>query len=273
MKKEMKRVNKKVLVLSLVLLSLLVINLVLLKAAEPVPTGVPSSEGDTSSGFFDRWVSGAFHDRDAKIIVWFITTIVLFLIMYAAMDQIAVPFFISIPGGFLLSAFVTPASVIGIIRSYDTLPLVFLTFLPLGVLFMVTYISVVKGNRTLMTTQWLLWCIYFVYIFVKLFCFLYLFYGGGWLDWLNIPDYVFQTFLTNLPEAGTQAYVWFWFTILISTLISAAMAFLNGVFMNFAMVRSIGIDKSKARESLSNLQTGGNALIEFGKQLEGKGHK
>jgi hypothetical protein len=278
MKKEIKkRVNKKILILFLVLLSLIIISLIQISAADntnrvgqgsaDVPTGI--TPAPSSSGFFDRWVGGMLQDRDAKLLLWFLMSIILFLIMYMGFDKMGVAFFVSIPAGFILSTFVTPASIIGIMKSYDTLPLVFLTFFPLAVLFMVTYISVVKGNRTLMTVQWLLWCIYFIYIIVKFISFLYLDYGGGWLDWLGIPDYVFKTFLTNLPQAGTQEYVWYWFNVLISSLVAAAMTFLNGIFMNFAMIRAIGIDKATAKKSLGQLQTGANALINFGKQLEG----
>lgn len=278
----MKIQNKKLIPLTLLIISIVLLSCVIIsvnvkaedrvgEGAEDVPTGIPStySSASMSDSFFTRWVAGLFTDRDAKILIWFLTAIVLFLIFYMMGLNIGLSFFVSIPAGFILSAFVTPAAVLGIMKSYDALPLVFLTFFPLAILFMVTYIAVIKGNRTLMTVQWLLWCIYFIYIFAKLFSFLYLDYGGGWLDWMGINDYVFKTFITNLPQQGTQEYVWYWFNVIITSLVAAAMTFLNGVFMNFAMIRAIGIDKATARKALNDLTTGAGALIKFGKQLEG----
>jgi hypothetical protein len=85
-----------------------------------------------------------------------------------------------------------------------------------------------------------------------------------------LKDYVFQTFITNLPQQGTQEYVWYWFNIIITALVAAAMTFLNGVFMNFAMIRAIGIDKATARKAINDMSTGAEAMIKLGQKLEGK---
>jgi hypothetical protein len=281
-----KGINKKVLVLSLVLFVLITLSFVSMVAAvdnTPVPRDTAAGNPEISNGgsFFDRWTSGLIEDRDAKILVWFLTTIILFLILYSVLDGAGLAFFVSIPAGFILSAFVTPASVIGIIKSYDTLPVVFLTFLPLGILFMITYTTVIKGKRTLMTASWLLWTIYFIYISMKIIAFVGLqdISQLGWVAWFlslipkvlsyAFPTYALQTFVQTIPTEGTQEFVWYWASLIISFLVSFFMAFFPGWFMNFAMRRTLGIEKAVWKKKMSHVAMGIDTLENIGTRMEG----
>jgi len=249
MKKER---NKKVLILSLVLLSLIMINLVL----------VAAQTTSTEPSLWERWKAGALKNTDAKILILLMTMVIIYALLTMMDIGGGVAILISAPFAFVLTAFVTPESVLGIIRSYNTLPLAIATILPLIVLFLVTYVSVMKGSRSLMTLQLLGWAVYFLFN-----AFIFLAYWG-WLDWIADPAMIAS--MVSLPVAGGAEEGYFWFALLIRTVIAGIMTFSNGFFMNSAMRWTLGIDKAVWKSKMKELGSGMDTLLELGKKMEGK---
>lgn len=278
----MKKECNKILILSVILLSLIILNFAFVYAdandyrdttnGDPT-TGVSTNPNITSDSFLNRWMNGFITDRDAKILVWFMTSIVLFLLLFNLLDSAGLAFFICIPAGFILSAFVTPASVIGIIKSYNTLPTVFLTVFPLAILLGITFTSTVKGKRSLMTFSWLLWAIYFLYVLARVLSFLALQNMGDnetlfGLSW-TMNRFVFETFTQNIPEWGTQEYVWFWFSSWISLIVAGVMTIAPGWFMNFITRKTLGIEKAVWEKKMNHVAMGLDTLDNIGKRMEG----
>jgi len=160
---------------------------------------------------------------------------------------------ISIPIAVILTAFVTPESVIGIFKSYDTTSLTIATILPLLIFFALTYVSVVKESRTLMTIQIISWGIFFFYNAVK-------FVFGGGLQFLGIYSGGKWNMFTDLPLWGTTEGDWFWGATFIQGIIAALMFFKNGLFMNWAIKMTAGIDKGKADLTARDVETAVNFL-------------
>ncbi len=251
MKKEKSKYNKKVFILSLVLLSLIAVNFVLVTAAE-----------NSDPTLWQRWKEGLLDKTDAKILILIMTIVIIYSLVVMMDVSGGMALFISVPAGFVLTAFVTPESVLGIIRSYNTLPLAIATILPLIVLFLVTYVSVVKGSRSLMTLQLLGWGTYFLYN-----AFILVVYWG-WLD--NLVDPILLRQMVSMPTAGGAEEGYFWMALIIRTIIAGLMTFLNGTFMNFAMRWTLGIDKAVWKEKMSQLDRGLDTMLNVGKKMEGK---
>jgi hypothetical protein len=177
-----KRVNNKALILSVFILAILAVNLVMVSAQS------------TPSDIWENWKQGTLENFDAKILILILTAIILLVILISIGLKTGLSLLISIPLAFLLTAFVTPDSVLGIIRSYEAVPLVIVTIIPLLLFFALTYLSVSKGKRTLMTVQLIAWWIYFAYTIIKL--------GAFFLtafEWVP-PGWTF----INVPVWGTE---------------------------------------------------------------------
>jgi hypothetical protein len=227
MKKETKRINKKVLFFSLFVLSLIAINLVLVYAAD-TNTGDPS--------FYERWIAGNFKDSQAKLLLWLMIFVVLLVLLMGLELHMGPALLISIPASFILVAYVTPASIIGVFKSYETLPLVLATFLPLAVLFAFTYLSIVKASRTLMTTQWLLWMIYFGFVVIKIALSLWVYNDNAYSEY-------FTQVITLPPEAES---FWYWTSTVTGGIVAGIMTFGSGAFMNWAVLKTAGMEDAAA---------------------------
>ena len=255
MKKETKRVNKKVLVLGLVLLSLIALNLILIYAAD---AATPSNPTDwTNDTFFGRWMNSAFKGSDAKFLLWLMLFVVLLIVLISLGLNMGFSMLISIPASFILIAYVTPDSIIGIFRSYETLPLVFATFLPLAILFAFTYLSVVKASRTLMTTQWLLWLIYLSFGIIKIILSLWVYNEGSYYQYLSIA-------ITLPPEAES---FWYWASTGTSVIVAGIMVIGSGAFMNWAVRKTIGLENSAATAKFKEATNALKSLAEIEKDL------
>lgn len=250
MKKER---NKKVLILSLVLLSLIMVNLFLVAA-----------QTSSEPTLWERWKTGALKNTDAKVLILLMTMVIIYALLTMMDISGGVAILISAPFAFVLTAFVTPESVLGIIRSYNTLPLAIATILPLIVLFLVTYVSIMKGSRSLMTLQLLGWAVYFLFNAFIIFAYWHNTYEWGWFDTNIIASMI------SLPSAGGAEEGYFWFALLIRTIIAGLMTFGNGYFMNFAMRWTLGIDKAVWKSKMSAMGAGMDTLLELGKKMEGK---
>jgi hypothetical protein len=241
-----KGINKKALILPIFILTILVINLVMVSAA-PID-------------LWERWKQGTLENLDAKILVLVLVAIIILVLLVSIGLNAGLSLLISIPFSFLLTAFVTPASVLGIIRSYESLPLTIMTILPLLLFFALTYLSVAKGNRTLMTVQLLAWWIYFAYVVIKLAAFWFTVWGwvpSGW------------TFV-NVPVWGTEEASYYAIAMLITAILSGLMAILNGFFMNWALARTMGVDSIAAKKTIADIKTGAKSLQELGKTFSGQ---
>jgi hypothetical protein len=239
MKKE-----KKLLILSLVLLSLIVLNFVLVFAQDTGTTNPSNNDLSGSSQridqyttdtFFGRWLHSSLDKLDAKLIMGLMMFIVLLILFQSMGLGFGTSLLLSIPASFILVAYVTPDSILGIFRTYQTLPLVFATFLPLAILFSLTYLSVIKGSRTLITTQWLLWLIYLVFSCVKALV--------AYLAYLDAIPKAYNAIITymNFPQAGTEQLLWFYLALAIDVIVAGIMVIGSGKFMNWAVLKTAGM--------------------------------
>ena len=253
MKKETKRVNKKLIFLSLVLLSLIIVSFALVAALDtPTDSSEPS--------FFQRWVTSSFKNMDAKLLLWLMMFIVLLVLLQALGLGMGSALLISIPFSFILTAYVTPESIIGIFRSYQTLPLAFATFLPLAILFGLTYLSVIKGSRTLMTTQWLLWLIYGLFNAIKLILAFWVYNEGVYSDYFRQ--------VVNLPaDFSAPESFWFWMAVIVATGVAGIMVFMGGRFMNWAVLRTTGMEDAAARKRFKEASNALKNLSDIEKDL------
>lgn len=246
MKKE-SSVNKKVLILSLVLLSLIIINFV----------SVAAQEAAASDSFFDRWVAGNIKDSQAKLLLWLMLFVILLLLLQALGVGFSGSLLISIPASFILVTFVTPASIIGVFKSAQTLPLVLATFLPLSILFAFTYLSVVKASRTLMTTQWFLWLIFLVYSVLRIFF-------SAWVYW----EWGYMEYMSQVITLPTEAEsFWYWASIFAQTIIAAIMVIGSGSFMNWALMKTAGIEDAAAARKFRQAKNALKHLADIEKDM------
>lgn len=244
----MKRDVKKFIALSIFLI--LIVSVILVSA-------------QSEDGFFARWREQNLNQLDAKLMIWFMVSIIVLAILMALGMNLGLSLLIAVPAGFILTAYVTPDSIIGIFRTYNTLPLALATLLPLGILFSLTYLSVSKASRSFMTFQWVAWAIYFFFNAFKLVV--------AWLIYIEMPiaDFVTESIL-SLPPQGTEQYVWFFIGLWATTIISGLMTFMNGHFMNWAMKMTIGLKKNATMADLARMKAGMKTLREIGKETEGK---
>lgn len=263
MKKEV--LNKKILLLSLFVLSVFIINIILISAQSEEPS------------LIQRWMDSALNQSDAKWLIFIMTAVVIYVLLVIADMSGGLALLISVPAGFVLTAFVTPDSVLGIIRSYNTLPLTIATILPLGVLFLATYLALIKGNRSLMTFAWLFWIVYFVY---NLAIWLVYLNNTGYLPWgrwAHLDGNVLAQ-MVNYPEIGTSEGAasaaevgYFWTALMIRIIISGIMSFWYGGLMNYAMYKTLGLKKAVFQEKLNEMDAGVDTLLKLGKKMEGGG--
>lgn len=240
MKKEKKRVNKKFLVLSLVLVSLIAISVVMIYAA--ADSSAPA--GDT---LFGRWFNQTITQFDAKMTLLFMVGIALFVLLDAMGLGIAKSLLISIPAAFILTVYVTPEAVLGILRSYNTLPLAFATLLPLLFLFGLTYLSVTKGERTLMGIQLVFWIAFFTFNLIKILASFWIYMDWQWWAWMRVV----AEGIVNVPPATDQVtYAWYWVALIFATFIAGLMTFQNGYWLNKAMKITAGVEDAAAKQKI-----------------------
>lgn len=261
-KREKKRVNKKtvkkeifnrkILLLSLFLIVLIAVNFILISAQE---------EGES---FFQRWMNSTFTNVDAKVILFIMVVIVIFVILSAMGLSTGLSLLISIPFGFVLVAYVTPSAIIGIFRSFETLPLAIGTLLPVTILFGLTYLSVSKGSRTMMGMQLIFWGVYFFYNAMKLIV--------AWAVWAEALPTNFAAITTyvNVPTGGSTEAFWFWLALIVVTVISGIMTFMNGKFLNMALRLTMGVDQAATKKNINTMKDAMKGLKELGKEFEGK---
>jgi hypothetical protein len=268
-KKEEKRVlfskNRAILVMVVLLVVFLSQTLILAAA-----------EGDPNNTLMQRWYDSALDRTDAKWLIFLMTAVILYVLL--TMAEITggggIALLISIPAAFILTAYVTPDSVLGIIRSYNTLPLTIATILPLAVLFLATYVAVRKGSKSMMTFAWLFWLVYFFYNIMIWGVYLYNQYWH--LQWPFDPEALAQ--MVNFPELAYNdsnvlingAVVgYFWTALLVRIIISGLMTFFPDWIMNLAMRKSLGLDRAIFQSKLNKMKEGTETLIELGKKMEG----
>lgn len=276
MKKEVskyKKYNKKVIVLSLFILVMistaLFMQMQLIRAQSDIDPGDEMSRTVSSSTpyepdkttFFGRWFNQAFSKFDAKMILWIMMFIVLLVLLQSLGLGMGSSILLSIPASFVLVAYVTPESIIGVFRSYQTLPLVFATFLPLAILFGITYLSVVKGSRTLMTTQWLLWGIYTFYSFAKGLIVLLIYWDAIPTSLNRISEYV------SVPASGTEQFAWFLLALAVQIVVGMAMTFWSGKFMNWALTKTTGIENAAAMANMIRATNAAKQLAKMEKDM------
>ena len=212
----------------------------------------------SAESFWDRWKKGAMDNADAKILIFILVAVVLIVLLSAIGLNVGLSILASILVAFILTAFVTPESVLGIFKSYDAVPLTIATILPLLIFFGLTYISVDKSDRTLMTLQIVAWLVFFLYLVFKLALYL-VFVWGFWKE-VPIISALIGSAATgkagfSFPVYGTAEASYFMWALGIQILIAGLMFFKNGFFMNWAIKMTAGVSKSKAEMTASDLDT------------------
>lgn len=256
MKKEMKsKVNKKVLVISLVLLAFVVINVMPVHAF----FGLDDSSFSPDS-FWGRWFTKTVTGADAKVILLIMVVVVLYVLLSSMGMGTFKALLIAIPLSFVLTVYVTPESVLQIFRTYDTLPLTIIAVLPLIILLGFTYLSVAKGKRELMAMQLVLWMVFTALTAVKV---LYLWFGTG-----TLFSPIFEMYLSTPPS--TELLSPYAVTLYIQLTIGLLMSLGNGFFLKWAMERTLGIENAAAYRSTSDVKTAIKDLGEIAKTLQGK---
>lgn len=212
----------------------------------------------SAQGFWTRWKEGAVDNADAKILIFLLVAIVLIVLLSAIGLGTGLSILASIFLAFILTAFVTPESVLGIFKSYDAVPLTIATILPLLIFFGLTYISVAKTDRTLMTLQIVAWLVFFLYLIFKLVLY-FVFVMGFWKDVPIISSLVWSTAAGetgfSFPEYGTAQGSYFLWALIIQAIIAGLMSFKNGFFMNWAIKMTAGVSKNKANMTAQDLDT------------------
>lgn len=213
MKKE-SRVNKKVLLLSLVLFSLIIINFVSVTAADAAPT---------PDNIFRRWVNSTLTNIDAKIILFLMVAVILYVLFYTLSGKSWIGLVLSLPMTFVLTIYVTPPSVIGILKSYNTLPLMITSIVPLIVLSAFTYLAIIKNKKPLILGQHSAWIFFGCYLVLRLVALAYTyFFALGATDELSRAIDAFAL----LPTEDESITFWIAFTIQIVA--AVFMTFQNG---------------------------------------------
>ena len=116
-----------------------------------------------------------------------------------------------------------------------------------------------------MTMQLLFWGVYFIFNLVKA--------VWGWMIWIyngNLPyeqlnaikDYVI------VPLASEETFFWFWTALIVVTVISGIMTFMNGKFMNMAMRVTMGVDQNATKVTINTMKDSITALKELGREFE-----
>ena len=109
-----------------------------------------------------------------------------------------------------------------------------ITLLPAIFLLFLTYISLRRANRTLMSIQLLLWYVFTIYM-----CFRALAYLDPYLNLGFTPKVIINFFTTdNVPFNAAEKY-WFQMSIYVNAIIGLIMSFGNG------MLRKILIKKAR----------------------------
>ncbi|MBR9704927.1 hypothetical protein GOV12_05935 [Candidatus Pacearchaeota archaeon] len=273
MKKEM--YQKKIIVLLFIAIFLTpVIASIVIAQESPYPDSI--FEGDDARGPFDsnpsdpdlsfwgRWKAGLLDSVDAKIMLFIMLTIISMIILNTAGLGGGKSFFISLPLAFLLTAFVSPAAVLGIFKTYETLPLLVATALPMILLFAFTYLAIKKNNGTLAVAQYLAWFLYGIINVVKL-AIVWYFWVNNWNVGKNGWDKVLTEMVT-VPAGGVELY-WFNVAIIISTLIAALMIFGNKWIYSKASSQIQDMKNVVARNRLHNAGQAAANLDELNSEL------
>jgi len=203
---------------------------------------ISAQSGDPS--FFRRWADASLNGLDAKLLLLLMISIIFIIILMSLGMNMGYSILLGIPAAFILTAFATPDSIVGIFRTYNTLPLTIATLLPLSVLFALTYLAASKGQRSLIAFQFLAWWIYFAFNLIKLI-----------LAWMLYVEFGVASFINEsilaLPPSGTEQFVWFWIALLTTTVVAFIMSFMNGKFMNLAIEKLAGIDSAKTTAQIT----------------------
>jgi hypothetical protein len=262
MKREIKkRVNKKVVILLLVLLSFTLVSLILVNAADA------SISAYGTDSLFGRWLQGMLTDFDAKIIIFIMVFVVVYLLLVNL--QLTNPFFsfiIAFGATFVLTVYVTPESVLGILRSYNTLPLIIATILPMMFLFGFSYLAVTKESKPLQGGQAMLWGIFFFWTLLKTLAAGLLYFN--WLETYGING-LFK-YLVNPPPIGSEQFAWFWFALLTTLVVSQQMFFYNGKWVGLAEKSRESVDELKAKQTEHDLEVARAYMQGIAQGAEGK---
>jgi len=98
-----------------------------------------------------------------------------------------------------------------------------LSLVPVIVLSLITYLSLKKGSRSLMTLQVLLWWIFTVYFCFRAFAFLDVSNNLGFM-----PKNIIDFFISSTPTDDNQAY-WYMLSIYVNAGIGLVVSLGNGV--------------------------------------------
>ena len=222
--------------------------------------GVVSAQDGFFENFIEKWKSGqGFNDLEAKITLGLIITVIISIIMISLGANPGLSIILSVLISFLFTAYISPDALTGLFRSFDIVPMTIAIILPLALFFGFSAFAGLKGSRTLITAQLVLWGIaFFLYsgqLFIEL--------TNGWFGWWGGG-----LLSTASLSAGQQQY--WWLVVIAGAIISALMTFLNGFFMNFALKLFAGVKGDVAEANTGSIISSIKGLKKIGKELEGE---
>lgn len=233
MKKE-SIVNKKVLLLSLFLIILIAVNFVLVSAQ------------DSQENLFRRWLNSSLTDIDAKVILFIMIAVILYILFYSLTGKTPYAILLSLPITFVLTVYVTPPAILGVLKSYNTLPLMISSILPLIVLGAFTFLAIEKNKKSLVMGQHTAWWIFLIFLIFRLIAI--------GITWSNIdanfnfsstdPFYIAMHSFANMPTPEEATL--FWIAISTQFIIAGIMSLKNG-----SMIGLVGNSVEETEEAIA----------------------
>jgi hypothetical protein len=208
----------------------------------------------TTGNPFLNWFQHTLTQFDAKIIVFIMVFIVVLMLIIGLgfvnpLLSAIIAFFTS----FVLTAYVTPAYVLGILRSYETLPLFIETILPLLVLFGFSYFAVERDKKGLMKMQSALWYLYTIFVFLRGLSAVAIYFNIQ-----VMPSLInFAQMMVKVPNSGTEEFYGFWIVLAIQFLVGLMMSIFNETFLGLIRRSKEGDDDLEAKREAHKLN---NAL-------------
>ncbi len=252
--KNQMKINKKVLVLGLVLLSLIVVNMVLIAAQDTTTDTTPNES------FFRRWLNSTLTDIDAKMLLFIMVGVMMYILFFSLTGKHYYAAPLSIVITFVLTVYVTPASVLGVLKTYNTLPLLVTSLLPILILGSFSYLAASKNKKNLIIAQHTIWWIFFGYLILRLIAIGITYANLD--DNLNFtetdPFYIaIHSFATMpTPDQATS----FWIAYITQFVITIIMCFKNGSMIGIISNSAEETDEAIANRNVKEIVAGAKEL-------------
>ncbi|MEM0465558.1 MAG: hypothetical protein QXW97_02545 [Candidatus Pacearchaeota archaeon] len=254
MKKE--KLNKKIILLSLILISFIITNIFIVTAKEINNKYLEKSLqikykglAGAFSNFFSKegWQAGQVEANIGKIFFFAMITIIIYLIIgnIFGSSKTGWMFILSVLISFLATAYLTPEDIYSVINSYTALGLTITTMIPIAVLFALTYRASTanEGQTTLIMIQYIAWILF-----------------GAYSIYRFIYEYWWQ-------ETETASLTTGWIVVA-AALLSAGMVIFNKQIIHFLVKKEIEAKNEAINKKTAEAGNVINALDKLGEKLK-----